>query len=176
MRFNPFRKKEAEMSTTFVYTLLTQPASTAVNTLAYNSDSRELVVELNHVSYLYKDVDLAQFNYLSGAASTGRAYREFSKRHKSSERLGSFITFVYGVEAPVNEDADTTPASYFPLKAVETVLPEERSHRIDFVAAGRDRSYTVQATSVDDALDALTDVANALDVVLRVKGVYVSYE
>jgi len=63
--------------------------SSTVKSAAYNVEHKTLIVHFNHASYLYKDVELADWNLFNMADSQGKALNEFIKPKYEFEKINS---------------------------------------------------------------------------------------
>jgi ribulose-5-phosphate 4-epimerase/fuculose-1-phosphate aldolase len=61
--------------------------SSTVKSAAYNVEHKTLTVHFNHASYIYKDVELADWNLFNMADSQGRALNEFIKPNYEFEKI-----------------------------------------------------------------------------------------
>ena len=63
--------------------------SSTIKSAAYNVEHKTLTVHFNHASYLYKDVELADWNLFNMADSQGKALNEFIKPKYEFEKINS---------------------------------------------------------------------------------------
>lgn len=63
--------------------------SSTVKSAAYNVEHKTLTVHFNHASYLYKDVELTDWNLFNMADSQGKALNEFIKPKYEFEKINS---------------------------------------------------------------------------------------
>ena len=191
------------MTTTFEFTDTQDVKSSAVDTLTYNENTRELVVDLHDDLYKYDGVPRSRFEQILHAPSVGRDFHDLKKNYGPADYLGPYgsVTFVpvdkatkptfppaaqpsvlaskSGVATNV-PTASTSASQTFSLTPSVNVGTEGKAtYTVDFVPAGADepREYTAQGVdSVEEAIAALNEVADMLGVTLTVKGVYVEFE
>jgi hypothetical protein len=60
--------------------------SSTVKAAAYDAEDKTLTVHFNHASYLYKDVELTDWDLFNTADSQGKALNEFIKPKYEFER------------------------------------------------------------------------------------------
>ena len=63
--------------------------SSTVKSADYSVKHKTLIVHFNHNSYLYKDVELADWNLFNMADSQGKALNEFIKPKYGFEKINS---------------------------------------------------------------------------------------
>jgi len=61
--------------------------SSTVKSAAYNVEHKTLTVHFNHASYIYKDVELTDWNLFNMADSQGRALNEVIKPNYEFEKI-----------------------------------------------------------------------------------------
>ena len=61
--------------------------SSTLKSAAYNYEHKTLLVHFNHGSYLYKDVQAADWNLFNLAESQGKALNEFIKPNYEFEKI-----------------------------------------------------------------------------------------
>lgn len=188
--------------TTFAFTDTTDVKSKAVDTLTYNKDTGELVIDWRNELYKYSGVDEYTFKavvngtYKNGTtdASVGRAAQRIKKDFGPGDYLGRFgeVKFVPASRAkaaPVTTPTQAKATLHTSAPAVSptySLTPTNvgsettgRTYTVEFNPAGTTqvRKHTPKgANSVDEAVAALEEVANILGVALIVKGVYVAFE
>lgn len=62
-----------------ITTTLSHYDSSTIKSAAYNVEHKTLTVHFNHASYIYNDVELADWNLFNMADSQGRALNEIIK-------------------------------------------------------------------------------------------------
>lgn len=188
---------------TFEYTHTKPVNSSAVDEVHYNANTKELAVDLHDEVYVYSGVPESRYEALTNAPSVGRTFREVKRDYGPSEYLGyvrdigyeksgvdSGVTTASGV-VPKNltyaSNAKVTtsttgnyasqPSEFISLNAyTDTKSPSKRKHEVVFEAAGAERIYSLEATSVDEAVEALQGVAEALDIDVQVRAVTVYFD
>ncbi len=193
---------------TFVFTDTQDVKSKAVDTLTYNENTRELVIDWHNDLYKYDGVPPETYKavvagtYKNGLtdASVGRAAQRVKKDFGPGKYLGVFGAVKFTPEAKakrtavpsysLSPSATASPAkvtnvgseatnkkfSLTPSPAV-TKAGKSTTYTVDFKANGETREYTAKdATSVDEAVAAINEVAEMLGVELTVTGVYVDFE
>jgi hypothetical protein len=180
--------------TTFKYTESEDVASSAVDTLTYNANTQELVVDLHDDLYLYPGVSPTRFQQLLNAPSVGRDFQALKRSHGPSSYLGRYGSVSFVKDTP-RTSGPFTPTKPLPGGVVGTdpVSPSRFSlaapavaatpavsaptYTVDFEVNGEAKEYTPKnVRSVDEALEALEDALGAVGVNGTVKGVYVSFE
>lgn len=171
------------------------PKSTAVDTLTYNENTGELVIDWRGELWKYDGVSKATFDQvLSGTyknspvhASVGRSASKVKRDFGPGKHLGRFGEVKF-VKDTTKATAPTFPTASAPAKSAapqtfslspaSNVGVEKASYTVDFKdPAGEKREYTAKGVgSVDEAVSALNEVADALGVNLTVTGVYVDFE
>lgn len=63
--------------------------SSTLKSAAYNYEHKTLLVHFNHGSYLYKDVETADWNLFNLAESQGKALNQFIKGKYEFEKIHS---------------------------------------------------------------------------------------
>lgn len=63
--------------------------SSTVKSAAYNVEHKTLTVHFNHASYIYKDVELTDWNLFNTADSQGRALNEVIKPNYEFEKINA---------------------------------------------------------------------------------------
>lgn len=152
-------------------------SSSLVEGAYYNAETRELAVDLNDDVYVYASVPPATYKALVSAPSVGRAFQNVKRTYGPSTYLGDYDGVDF-VKAP-SRDAVGTPKG---LTLASDAKVENRfnlvseNHGVATIPAGvkfkhevvftlgneTERTYTVQAGSVNEALDALTEATSAL--------------
>lgn len=189
--------------TTFAATHSTDVVSKAVDTVTYNENTHELVLDWDGALYKYSDVPLATYKavidgtYKNGLtdASVGRAAQRIKKDFGPGDYLGQFgnVTFV-------KDETKTTPT--FPLAATKsaptaaqvassrtaassptfslTPVGDEKAtatYTVDYTIGEDHYEYTpAGVNSVDEAVKALADALAPLGLEGAAKGVYVEFE
>lgn len=189
---------------TFEYTHSHAPVSSAVDTLYYNTNTQSLAVDLHDRLYRYEDVPFSEYADLVYADSAGREFSRIKREYGPGDFLGEYddldfemvsanadsgVTTASGV-VPKNltyaSNAKVTtsttgnyasqPSEFISLNAyTDTKSPSKRKHEVIFEAAGAERIYSLEATSVDEAVEALQGVAEALDIDVQVRKVTVYF-
>ena len=192
--------------TQFEYTHTKRVNSSAVDGVVYNVNTKKLAVNLHGEVYVYNNVPLSRYEALVTAPSVGRFFREIKSDYGPSEYLGRNTSVTYqtgSVEAPsmaalgtpkaltlaegvtVNNSFITlsTPTQTrttlgLPDVVESTPVGTTRRHSVLFNVEGltADREYGVDATSVDEAVAALTEAVAALGLDVKVKEVTVYFE
>lgn len=175
--------------------------STAVAEAYYNAPERQLAVVLQSGhGYVYDRVPLGTYDALVSSSSPGRVYATTVKRHYGpGESLGyvgwDSDEFVKGYEAPSMAAVGTPKNLYYSVEDLHdssrlgsssgssvrfdlgpVEVPETKKHTIAFEANGAERSHTMDASSVDGAVESLQEIADMLGVEFRVKAVTVHFE
>lgn len=162
--------------------------SSFVREVAHDQDTNELLVVLDSGKYLYENVPVSAFRGFENAHSKGQYYNNWIKR-------GGY-GFAEEVYAEIVDKATPAPdmgpivssvtgpgGSFFTQSSGATFLSltpaveAKRSHRVDFtVDSGNEvKSYNVEASGVDEAVDTLNEVGDSLGLTFTVKGVYVKF-
>lgn len=180
--------------------------SSAVYEAYYDEQSKELavVLESGHV-YVYSKVPFDVYEQLVDNVSPGRFFATFVKRnygpatdsaHVGFDNTNEFVErekisvspgqyYAAAVGTPKGLDFSKVPNSTTTGGLVTLTVPSEapkadldRLHTVRFVVDGGNtlKSYSVKTDSVDSAVEALSEVASALDLTLTVKEVVVSFE
>jgi len=68
---------------------ISQYNSSTIKAAAYNVEHKTLTVHFNHASYIYKDVELADWNLFNMADSQGRALNEVIKPNYEFEKINA---------------------------------------------------------------------------------------
>lgn len=184
---------------TFTYThSLTSTGSSLIDEVYYNLDSRSLVLVMcSGNGYQYDNVPFAHYDDLSRANSLGGFYNSVIKpTHGPGKFLGYFSEeddfFERGYKAPsmeavtagagmpkglvyrVEHDKDNATSAFGNVTlTLNPPVSYKRRHDVVFTVQGNDkvRTHTVQAESVDAAVDALLETASMLDLNFEVKAV-----
>jgi len=183
--------------TKFGFTETHDVDSSAVDTLSYNENTQELVVDWHNDLYKYDGVSKERFDKVLNASSVGREAQSIKREFGPGEYLGRFgnvafmpekvkATSVGDEPAPV-ESQEQTPegtetaevaSDYFPLTVGRVEVGSYYTYTVDFEDEnGIDKDYTPKGvSSVDEAVQAVEEIADMLDKDFTIKGVYVSFE
>lgn len=63
--------------------------SSTIKKATYNVERKTLRVQFNHAAYLYKDVELVDWNLFNTADSQGKALNEFIKPNYKFEKINT---------------------------------------------------------------------------------------
>lgn len=63
--------------------------SSTVKSAAYNVEHKTLTVHFNHATYIYKEVELEDWNLFNLATSQGKALNEFIKPKYEFEKINA---------------------------------------------------------------------------------------
>lgn len=63
--------------------------SSTIKSAAYNVEYKTLTVHFSHATYIYRDVELADWNLFNMADSQGRALNEFIKPKYEFEKINT---------------------------------------------------------------------------------------
>jgi hypothetical protein len=184
------------------YTERAQPTSSLVKRAWYDSNSQRLALELHGSVYEYTGVPEWVYQSLVLAVSPGRYYGDKIKpNYGPGSRLGPVSdlreiasTGRFATVPAVRADAGYAPVFDLDAKRVQTgVTPQlsltkdvdtkpvgkvEYDHTVYFVLedGSDERAHTFKATSLDDAVEKMFDLADLLDQDIEVKGVLVRFE
>lgn len=194
-----FNRKKDEVNTSVInhtinYTDHYEPDSSLIWDVWYNAADQTATVNLEGVLYKYTEVPETAVSYLVDAVSPGREFRHFKNEYGPSQKLGyeSEVSKVraqasaypgvvpknltYAPDARVTDvTLHTSDPKTVPLKtgvAPEPTSLPKRTHTVHFESNGS-RTYTLEASSVEQAVEALQEVANMLGVSAKVTGVFV---
>lgn len=182
--------------TTVDYTLDAYPASSLVDGIFYNEATEELTVDLNDDIYTYSNVPVDEFYTFTAAPSAGKHYPYIKRTYGPAIKVGVWDDIEFRrVGKPVSDAVGTpkglTPATTtsnpgatfvtytantFTLTAPETETV--RTHVVKFTngAGGVEKVHTLKTTSVDEAVKALNEIADMLDLTFVIKSVTVNFE
>lgn len=65
--------------------------SSTIKSATYNVEHKTLTINFNHATYIYSDVELADWNLFNMADSQGRALNEFIKPKYTFEKINSDV-------------------------------------------------------------------------------------
>jgi len=180
------------------YTGRAQLDSSFVNRAWYDRDTHTLTLELNNSVYQYAEVPAYVYDSLVYAPSAGTYYRQNISGLFAGGRLGPVTDMVQidrkAVLPPfaVRQGEQVVPAAIakvdltkvqkIPLPAVGTqVGPQVFDYTLHFSLSDGDqeseeRSHTLKAASLDDAIEDLFDLADTLGRTLTLKGASVRFD
>lgn len=184
--------------TTFEYTAAENDInSSLVKDVYYNADTREAVLNLHGWAYKYSNVGVFDYTDLISAPSVGSAYADFKSDFGPAEALGwaSDVDFksvkleVSKVGAPQNwslasdavvtDNTATTAPVTFNLAPVATIAEAKTyDYTLNFNVEGgaQDKSYNTKAVGVEQAIEQLTEVADMLDITIKVTSATVYFD
>jgi len=190
---------------TVEYTHAESLDSSAIDEALYNENTRELTLDLNGNYYRYPNVPKHVWEALLEAPSAGRFYREtVKKNYGPAESLGSLnwdefnevkiedkttenVIHVpanrwggYAVGTPkdlkvTDDTVVTTTTNVFNLTAAAPSA-DVRKHAVTFEVNGVRRTHNLKAESVDEAVQAVNDIADMLSLTFVVKEVTVYFD
>lgn len=187
----------------FTYTHTRRVDSSAVDEVYYNENTKELAVDLHDEVYVYPNVPLARYEALVGASSVGRAFREVKRDYGPSSYLGYATQVNYVREttkapsmAAVGTPKGLTYAEDAVVDGRPVASPNEVRvdlglapvaapggvkfrHAVYFEVEGLgngSKVYNVEAGSVNEAVEALSEATAALGLDVNVKEVRVYFE
>lgn len=183
------------------YTERAQPNSSFVDRAWYDDTRSRLSLELHGQVYEYDSVHYATYDSLIHAASPGSYYREHIKGVNHGRYLGPVANMVevktsHDVPEPVSVGAfnpnsvrfhngyqplPVQSQKKFSLAQSNDKLPEKLDYTLHFVledhnSVSDERSHTLQATSLDDAIDQFLDLVGKLNQNVVLKGASVRFE
>lgn len=174
--------------------------SSAVYEAYYNEHDRKLAVVLSSGhAYVYPGVGIHTYNELVGSTSPGKFYALNVKRNYGPGESLGYVGFdsdefeqTRGVPAPSMDAVGTPKGLSYAKDAKVTDLSDRRislaadntpvgakfKHTVVFTVDGgnREKSYTVDAGSVNEAVEALRSATDALGLTVKVKEVTVYFE
>lgn len=173
--------------------------SSAVYEAYYNSGTKELAVVLSSGhGYVYSGVPFNVYTDVESGTSPGKTYATVVKRNYGPGKSLGYVgfdnedEFEQGVVAPDMSAVGTPKGLTYAKDATVTDLSDRRislavdntpvgvkfKHTVVFTVDGgnREKSYTVDAGSVNEAAEALKSATDALGLTVKVKEVTVYFE
>lgn len=189
--------------TTVNYTLDAYPASSLVDGIYYDENTQALTIDLNDDIYTYAKVPVDEFYTFVAAASAGKHYPYIKRTYGPAEKVGVWdeinfkrvnkpATDTVGTPKGLTDDTInvavnsnrpglitggtyvTNTTNTFSLTAPETEAVLD--HVVEFTVNGQEKAHTVKTTSVDEAVGALNEIADMLDLTFVIKTVTVHFE
>lgn len=166
------------------YTHYSNRRSDAVSHAYYNQNTGELVLNLGGNLYQYKNVPLAMWESYNLVPSVGRDWLpNLKKQYGPSSYIGQYYWLNAKMVDVAKTEAVGTPKSLVdktqPYLSLVSETPDNvnRPHTVHFDVNGNAKEYTLtDVSSVEDAVQALADISEALGVDIKVKGVFVNFE
>lgn len=192
-----FRNTPASKSV-FEFTSNHEVNSSLVEELLYNSNTQELVVDLNDRIYKYTGVPQYVADEFANSYSPGSYFQTFKRQYGPGEFLGHYGSVEYKSVSPVQSVSHSTATVGTPknlsYSANAVVTDETRyvdlksdvgpervtyNHEVRFVVDGLDevRTYTVEAGSNwNESVEALHAATDALGINVKVKSVTINFD